>query len=346
MKDIYLQENHMSTAITPFVFSLWQLYQIVFGCITGLVCAALMMNAADAAESRSLFATPVYVTLQTDGMVENLQTGTIWSLPGAHYHAVSSDDRHLLVSEAGSSNVYLLDITSDKLLATFDVGPIAQGVAISPDNQQGLAVGAGAGTVTVIELATQKVSQVIPVGKAPHNVCFTPDGKQAYVTLQGSGSIAVLDMQTLEKTDEFLLPGIDQPHNLDLSDDGKTLWIRDFTGQVAAVDLLTRNILAVIPVGQGHAGIDAVTASQYVVTGATADSMVDVIDAITFEVVKRIEVGQGSHGVRASLDGRLVYVGVTSTSQIAAIDTQTLEVVKQWPTQGQFPFWLAVSSHP
>lgn len=336
----------MITLITPFIFSLRQLYWIVFRCVTGLVFAALMINTADAVEPHSLFPTPVYVTLQTDGVVENLQTGTTWSVPGAHYHAVSSDGRHLLVSEAGSSNVYLLDTTSGKLLSTFDVGPIAQGVAISPDNQQGLAVGAGDGTVTVIELATQKVGKVIPVGKAPHNVRFTPDGTRAYVTLQGSGSIAVLDMRTLEKTDEFSLPGIDQPHNLDLSDDGKTLWIRDFTGQVAAVDLLTQKILAVIPVGRGHAGIDAVTASQYVFTGATADPMVDVIDAITFKVVKRIDVGQGSHGVRASHDGRLIYVGVTNPSQVVVIDTQTLEVVKQLPTQGQSPFWLAVSSNP
>lgn len=312
--------------------------------ISGLILAAIFVGPATAAEPQSLVSTPVYATLQSSGWVENLQTGATLTVPGAHYNAVGLDGQHLLVSEAGSSRVHLLTTVDGKTLATFDVGPVAQGVVISPDNQLGLAVGAGDGTITVIDLATKTVHKVISVGNTPHNVCFSANGKQAFVTLQGGGSIAVLDMQTLEKTDEFSLPGMDQPHNLALSEDGKTLWIRDFTHQVAAVDLSTHKILATISVGQGHAGIAIVPGSRYVVTGAMADDHVDIIDATTFKVVKRIAVGLGSHGVRASQDGRLVYVGVSSTDQIAVIDMQTLEMIKQLPLKGQFPFWLALSA--
>jgi YVTN family beta-propeller protein len=306
----------------------------------GLACNA------GAAEPQNPFPTPVYVTLQASNAVENMQTGTTWNVPGAHYDAVSRDGNYLLVSSARLPNAYLLDAHSGKKLATFDIGPTPQGVAISPDGHWGLAVSAGDGTVTVIDLKTRQKVKTIAVGKTPHNALFTADSKRAYVTLQGGDGVAVLDMQTLKKVAEFPVPGIDQPHNLDLSADGKTLWIRGFVGKVAAVDLKTRKVLAVIPVGLGHAGIDVIPGGRYVFTGAVADHVVDVIDAATYKVVKRIEVGQGPHGVRASRDGRWVYAGVTATGKVAVIDARTLKVVAQIPTHGNLPFWLAVAGNP
>lgn len=218
-------------------------------------------------------------------------------------------------------------------------------MSISPNGRWGLAVSAGKGTVTVIDIGKQKRVKAIAVGKTPHNVRFTRDSKLAYVTLQGAGSVAVIDMQTFRKVDEFPVPGIKYPHNLDLSADGKTLWIRGLIGKVAAVDLKSHKVLAVIPVGLGHAGIDVIPGGRYVFTGAIADHVVDVIDPKTFKVVKRIDVGQGPHGVRASGDGRWVYVAVTGTDKVAVIDVRTLKVVKQVPTHGKLPFWIAVAGN-
>ncbi|HEU4857506.1 MAG TPA: cytochrome D1 domain-containing protein [Rhodanobacteraceae bacterium] len=302
---------------------------------------------AGAAEPKNVFHAPVYVTLQASNAVENMQTGQVFgNLPSAHYDAVSPDGKYLLVSSANLPKAYLLDAHSGKPLATFDVGPTPQGVIIGPDSRCGLAVSAGDGTVTVIDLKTRKAVRTIAVGKTPHNALFTADGKFAYVTLQGQGAVAVLDMRTLTKIAEFPVPGLDHPHNLDLSANGKILWIRGLVSKVAAVDLKTHKVLAVIPVGLGHAGIDVIPGGRYVFTGAIADHVVDVIDPATFKVIKRIDVGQGPHGVRASRDGRRVYVGVTGTHKVAVIDTRTLKVVAQIPTHGNLPFWVAVAGNP
>jgi YVTN family beta-propeller protein len=152
----------------------------------------------------------------------------------------------------------------------------------------------------------------------------------------------VLDMHNLAKVGEIPVPGVHGPHNLDLSANGRVLWVRDLTGSVAAVDLKTRKELAVIPVAPGHAGIDVVPGGRYVFTGGIAGHVVDVIDPATFKVVKQIDVGQGPHGVRASTDGRWVYATVTATSKVAVIDAHSLKVVKQIDTHGKLPFWIAV----
>lgn len=295
---------------------------------------------------KDLFPEPVYVTLQASNAVESLPSGRLLErLESAHYDAISPDGSRLLVSSATQPEAYLVDTHTGKKLATFTIGPTPQGVAISPDGRWGLAVSAGDGTVSVIDIVEQKLVKSIKVGEVPHNAIFTANGRRAYVTLQGEDAVAVLDMQTLAKIGEIAVPGLKVPHNLDLSADGSILWIRGFFGKVAALDLTSRKVLAVIPVGPSHAGIDVIPGGRYVFTGGIAGSVVDAIDPKTFKVVREIPVGQGPHGVRASRDGRWVYVGVTGTNKVAVIDTRTLKVVEQIPMHGKFPFWVALAGN-
>jgi YVTN family beta-propeller protein len=296
-----------------------------------------------AAASTQFFPSPVYVTLQGSDSVESLPGGTRWdNLDSAHYVAVGPDGKRLLVSSAATENVFVVDAKTGNTLATIAVGAVPQGVEIGPRGRFGLAVGAGTDSVTVIDMQALKPIKKIIVGKTPHNARFTADGKLAYVTLQGGTGVAVLDMRSLAKTGEIPVPGVHGPHNLDLSADGRVLWVRDLTGSVAAVDPGTRQELAVIPVAPGHAGIDVIPGGRHVFTAGIAGHVVDVIDPATFKVIKQIEVGQGPHGVRASADGRWLYVGVTATDKVAVIDTHSLEVVRQIDTHGKLPFWIAV----
>lgn len=315
----------------------WRAIALAFG---------LALAGSAAAREPELFPAPVYVTLQSSNAVQAMPSGKpIEDLAAAHYDAISPDGRRLLVSSATQPEAWLVDARSGDKLATFEIGPEPQGVAISPDGRHGLAVSAGGNSVAVIDMQQAKLVKSIAIGRTPHNIRFSVDGKLAYVSLQGAGAIAVIDMLALKKTGEFPVPGVPHPHNLDLSADGKTLWIRGLVARVAAVDLKTHKVLAVIPVGLGHAGIDAIPGGRYVFTGAVADHVVDVIDTKTFKVIKRIDVGQGPHGVRASRDGRWVYAGVTTTDKLAVIDTRTLDVVKQVPTGGKLPFWVSVAGN-
>ncbi len=251
----------------------------------------VLVQAASAAETAPIFPGPAYVTLQASNAVETLPTGTTWErLDSAHYNAINSDGTRLLVSSKDTDKVYVVDTATGKVLATFNIGATPQGVAIGPHGQWGLAVSAGTDSVAVINLKNLNLAKVIKVGKIPHNARFSRNGKLAYVTLQGGSGVAVIDMQSLKKIDEIPVPSIEGPHNLDISADGSVLWVRDIAGKVAAVDIKTGKELALIEVGTGHAGIDAIPGGQYVFTGAVADHRVSVIDPKTFKVIKSIDV--------------------------------------------------------
>lgn len=307
--------------------------------------AAAGLSAAATAASQNEFPGPVYVAVQGANEVEVLPKGTIWhDVTAAHYDDVSHDGRLVAVTSAQPGQVYIIEAATGKKLAVLPTGKATQGVKITPDGRMALVVDPGAGTVTAVDLKALKIVKTIPVGKTPHNVIYTADSGTAYVTLQGQGAVAIVDMPTLSKVGEIATPGLDTPHNLDLSANGQQLWVRDFVGHVGVVDLRTRKLLHVIKVGNGHGGIDVIPGGRYVFTGAIADEYVDVIDPHTYKVVKRIKVGASPHGVRASRDGRWVYADVYGDNAIAVIDTHTLKVVRRIKT-GTGPFWAAVQGN-
>lgn len=317
---------------------------LVFSAAGTAVAAA---DKAPTAALKTIFPAAIYVTLQKSGVVKVLPSRDAWAgIKGAHYDAISSNGEQLLVSGLETGNVYVLDTQSGKRRGSIAIGGVVQGVKISPNGHYGVAIAPEQGVLAVINLETLQLVKKIPVGDTPHNATFNADGTLAYVTLQGSNAIAIVDMKALEKRREIATSGLDMPHNLDLSEDGSQLWIRDFVGHVGVLDLASGKMLKIFNVGSGHGGIDVIPGGRYVASGAIADSVVTFIDSTDMEIVASVDVGIGSHGVRASADGRYLYAGITAANSIAVIDTQSLKVVHREPADGEFPFWIAVPGNP
>lgn len=198
-----------------------------------------------------------------------------------------------------------------------------------------IAMAESLGELAIIDLDKLALIKKIQIGKMPHNAAFSGDGK-----------LAVVDMATLAKVREIPTPGLETPHNLDLSDDGRFLWIRDFIGHAGVLDLERETVVQTFKVGNGHGGIDVVPGGKYVAIGAIGDFIVTIIDQSSHEIVANIEVGTGPHGVRASKDGRWIYAAVTADDSVAVIDSQTLTLARRIPINGKLPFWMAVPGNP
>lgn len=317
---------------------------------TGLIplaIAALGVPVAVQAGTAAPTGASTYVTLQSSDAVEQLQSGRVTSdLDKAHYASIGPDGKELLVTGLDTGQVFQVNAMTGKTEATFDIGDKAQGVKISPDGQRALAIEPNKGVAAVIDLNDQAVIKEIPVGKTPHNARFTADGAMAYVTLQGEGGIAVVDMERLARDRKIPIKGMSQPHNLDLSDDGSRLWIRDFTGKVAVLDLDSGSVLETFEVGSSHGGIDVIPGGKYVATTAIGSDTVTILDQQKLEKVTEIPVGKAPHGIRASADGKQLYVSLTGDREVAVIDTESMKVVKNAETGGDFPFWITVKDNP
>lgn len=316
----------------------------------GLACLSVIAGLAWAAPGTGQaapgeFPEPVFITMKKSGTVQQFPSRSQWAGgPNMLYDALTPDGGTLLATSPSSNSVYLFDTATGRQKAVLAVGKAPKGVKISPDGKVAYVSNQGSASISVVDLAALKVVDTIAVGEGPHNARFTRDGRLAYVTLQGGAGLGVIDTAARKQVRVIPLPGITQPHNLDLSPDEKTAYVRDFVGHVAVVDLPGGSVRKVITVGAGHGGIDAAPNGRFVATSAIAADSITVIDTHTLET-RTIRVGVGSHGIRASRDSRWLYVTVTAENRVVVIDTGTMRVVDHIPV-GEFPFWIAVRGNP
>jgi YVTN family beta-propeller protein len=300
-----------------------------------------LMSLAD-----NYFPAPAFVSLKESNQVVRYPGQVIWQGgPKMLYDSITPDGKTLVVSSPKEGSVYIFDTKTGERLDIIKCGKHAKGVKVSPDGREAYVANEGAASVSVIDLTQRKEVATIQVGEMPHNIRFRADGQIAYVTLQGGAGLGVIDTRQRKMIKVIPTPGIETPHNLDLSRDEKRVFIRDTSGKVGVLDLDSEHMLKIIEVGKGHAGIDVTPDGRYAITGAIADDVVTVIDTQTLKIVKTIKVGFGPHGVRASKNNRWSYVAVTADDQVAVIDNNSFKVVQTFDV-ASFPFWVAVQGNP
>ncbi len=300
-------------------------------------------TAMDKASQREFPAT-TYITMKKSATVETFPRQKFWQGgPNMLYDALTPDAKMLLATSPSSNTVYVFDTASGRQLAVIPVGKAPKGVKVSPDGRVAYVSNQDSAEISVIDLQTLKLVDSIKTEKGPHNARFTRDGKLAYVTLQGGAGIGVIDTSARKMIRVIAVPGITGPHNLDLTADEKTAFVRDFVHHVAVVDLVSGKVKKVIKVGNGHGGIDVTPDDRYAVTAAIGANFISVIDTQTLRM-QNIEVGNGPHGVRASKDSRWIYVTLTRDNAVAVVNAATLKVEKKIPV-GRFPFWVAVQGN-
>lgn len=308
--------------------------------------ATLITGCATLNKGSNGFPDDVYATLKDSGQVAKFPGKVIWKgEPAMLYDSVTPDGKRLVVSSPKNSSIYIFDTKNGNRLGEVKVGKASKGLKVSPNGKEVYVANEGEASVSVVNLDNYTLITTIQTEEMPHNIRFSDDGKIAYVTLQGGAGLGLIDTQTHQVTRVIPTPGLIGAHNLDLSKDGKTAFIRDTSNSVGILDLASGEMKKVITVGQGHAGIDVTPNGKYAATGAIADDIVSIIDTATLEVVKQIKVGFGPHGVRASTDNKWLYVVVTADNKFVVIDMKKMEVAQEFPL-GDFPFWVAVKGNP
>ncbi len=309
------------------------------------VTVAYAGNTTEENTMSALFPQAAFISMKKSASVIRYPQQTNWKGgPNMLYTAVTPDGQRLLSSSPSSNTVYVFDTENGQQLGVIKVGKAPKGVKIAPNGKFAYISNQGSDDISVIDLGKLVVIDTIKVEKGPHNARFTNDGKLAYVTLQGGAGLAVIDTATHKMTRVIPIPGITGPHNLDLSKDEKTAFVRDFVNNVAVVELASGKIKKVIPVGNGHGGLDVTPDGRYAATGAIGDNYISVIDTKTLKSNK-INVGKGPHGVRASKDSNWLYVTLTAENMIAVINLNSMKVENKIPAD-KFPFWVAVQGNP
>jgi YVTN family beta-propeller protein len=138
-----------------------------------------------------------------------------------HGAAPSPDNRLIATTARGTSNVYLIDTTTLKV-----IGSRPNPQASSSTNSEQLTSG-------------------ILVGREPHEPTFTRNGKELWVTVRGEDRIAIIDVELARRDDEeqravrSYLQTINGPAQVWFSKNGQLAFV--VSQKVAAIDVFTTN---------------------------------------------------------------------------------------------------------
>lgn len=115
----------------------------------------------------------------------DLQNGQIIKIPlpadaqGPIQLYATPDSKLLYVADQGellerpvSNKVFVIDISTAKVISTITVGNKAHGIVVRKDGKSVYVTNSMDNTVSVIDVATQKLTQTIPVGKGPNGISY------------------------------------------------------------------------------------------------------------------------------------------------------------------------------
>jgi YVTN family beta-propeller protein len=269
--------------------------------------------------------------------------------PGKVSPAIAGDLPRVYVPNLRSSDVYVIDPASMKVVNRFKVGVGPQHIVPSWDLKT-LWVTNNAertmeGSLTPIDPKTGRPGAAIPVDD-PYNMYFTPDGKSAIVVAEARKRLDFRDPKTMALQYEIAVPGCPGVNHADFSIDGRyAIFTCEFSGTLAKVDLVNRKVLGYLKLsmpetrfkarqfkpGQawepGETELCTVTKGmpqdirispdgrKYYVADMHADG-VHVVDGESFTKVGFIATGVGAHGLYPSRDGRQLYVANRGSHEI------------------------------
>lgn len=178
---------------------------------------------------------------------------------------------------------------------------------------------------------------------------------KVYVANEGADTVSVLDAASFKILASVRVGKM--PHNVQVSPDGKLVWVTNngepgqaadasahkgmakgehdamaTPGAVWAIDTATDAVVAKVPVGMhpAHVVVSPDGRLAYVTNGG--DNTLSVIDTSAQRLVATIPVGQFPHGLRISPDGTQAYVANLKGATVSVIDTASQKEVAQVPT--------------
>ncbi len=204
--------------------------------------------------------------------------------------------------------VSVIDVATDKVIATVPVGAWPNGVAVSPDGKKAYVTNQDSDTVSVIDTATNTVTATVNGLNYPGRVAVTPDGRKVYV-LNNNNTISVIDTITNSVIDTFdIVNGLS---GISFTPDGKKAYVTN-DKNVSVIDTATNTVTANVIVGSSPAGVAVTSDGKKVYVTNYFSNTVSVIDTATNKVTSTVNVGRNPMAV-----GQFIFLPAQSLFPVA-----------------------------
>jgi YVTN family beta-propeller protein len=241
----------------------------------------------------------------------------------------------------GDNTVSVIDIQTNTVTATVNVGAGPTGVAVSPDGAKVYITNKDDDSVSIINAKTNMVTATVNVGAGPCGAAVTPDETKIYVTNYDDGTVSVINTAT-NTVAATVNVGVN-PTNIVVSPDGTRAYVSNYgSNTVSVIDTTTNTLTATVPVGARPSHIAASPDGTKIYVTNRYSNNISVIDPITNTLIADMTIGSGPSGIAVSPDGTKIYMANIGGSYVSVIDAATNTVIANVHV-GSGPFGVALT---
>jgi DNA-binding beta-propeller fold protein YncE len=137
--------------------------------------------------------------LFTQSSAPTLKKVSEFDLPGPggkrfDYLTIDSDDHYLLSAHLGAGQTYVIDLRTDKVVATVADTPGAEGVEYVPELKKFYTSNAGDNTIGAVDLKQMKVIKKLKTESKPDGSTYAPPFHKLYVSDERGKAEAIVDV--------------------------------------------------------------------------------------------------------------------------------------------------------
>jgi YVTN family beta-propeller protein len=265
---------------------------------------------------------------------------------GPHEIIASADGKLAFVGNYGTAQTLggtlsVIDLAAKKEARRVDLGALRRPHGLVEINGKILFTCEVNRVIARYDPAADKVDWLMGTGQdATHMIVGNAEQKKVFTTNIRSGTVTAFDFSANNTTLTQIAVG-DQPEGLDITPDGKEVWVAHRgAGDISVIDAAAKKVIETIKApGDLYRVRFTPDGKRALITDPQAGELI-VIERATRKELKRIPVEGMPAGIATSADGRRAFVTTPQANGIAVIDLDALRVAAKAET-GKGPDGLA-----
>ncbi len=253
---------------------------------------------------------------------------------GPHEAITSADGKLAFVCNYGAqkpgNSLSVIDLVARKELRRVDLGGFYRPHGIVEADGKIYFTSELSRTVVRYDPVANKIDWVMGTGQSvSHMLVITPDKKRIYTANIGSGTTTAINLGAPPNDANITHIAVGkQPEGIDVSPDGKEVWIgHNEDGGISVINTATNKVKEVVKLAQMPIRVKFTPdGSKVLVSDPKAGEFI-VIDAKTRKEIKRVKADGTPVGILLQPDGKRAYVARMEAGNVGVFDMEKMEFV-------------------
>lgn len=264
-------------------------------------------------------------------------TGRVPTGEGPHEVITSADGRYAYVANYGAqkpgNSLSVIDLEARKEIKRVELGALMRPHGMVEAGGKIYFTAEVNRAVARYNPATGTVDWMMGTGQnGTHLLCVTPDERKIYTANIGSDTVTVMEFAAAPPAQSKItqIAVGKQPEGLDLSPDGRELWVgHNGDGGVSIIDTATNTVKETIKVGKVPIRLKFTPDGKRILISDPERHELIVFDAATRKEIKRLQVGEVPVGILVTPDNKRAFVATMQAGVVVSIKLDDLTVAGQ-----------------